>query len=153
MARPVIDITMIGDKELERKLARLATPASQKRAIRPSLRASAKRLKAEVVANLSGLVVSPKTGRLLTAMQAQKVGALPRSRALIGVGLPMPTRQELGIDPKDKYYYPAAVEYGHPGAPPYPYTRGAVDRNAARELHTIGTDIGKAIEREAAKTA
>jgi len=142
-----IDISMIGDVELEKKLAALGDRATQLKAVRPSLRASAKRLKAEVVANLSGRVVQPKTGRLLAATQAQKVRALPRSRMVISVGFDFPTRIEMGIDADSKWFYPAHVEYGHPRAAPRPFIRSAVDRNRDSEYAAIGKQIGKTIER------
>lgn len=158
MASPIIDISMIGDKELERKLAKLATPASQKRAVRPALRKSTKRLKAHVVANLSGLVVQPDTGRWLRAAIAAKVKAIKRSRGEIGTAFAMPTREALGIAPGDESYYPASVEYGHP-APGREHAsakapiRQAVNSHAREELFRIGRDIGKGIEKEAKKSA
>ncbi len=157
MARPAIDISLVGDKELLKQLANLGKPATQKKAVRPALRKSAKRIKPRVLANLSGSPVAPHTGRLLAAMAAQKVHAIGRSRTVIGAGFDMPTRESLGIDPSDKYYYPIAVEYGHvrgagkSAAPPRPYIRPAVDSNRESELNQIGKDIGKGIEKQAAK--
>lgn len=158
MAEAVVDIALLGDKELERKLAKLATPASQKRAVRPALRKSNKRLKAHVVANLSGRVVKPRTGRWLRATIAAKVKAVKRSRGEIGTAFAMPTREELGIDPGYEWYYPFAVEYGHP-APGREHAsakapiRQAVNSHATEELLRIGKDVGKGIEKEAKKTA
>lgn len=157
MAKPIVDISLLGDKELERKLAKLATPASQKRAVRPALRNSNKRLKAHVVANLSGQVVKPLTGRWLRATTAAKVKAVKRSRQEIGTAFAMPTREELGIEPGDPFYYPFAVEYGHP-APGREHAsakapiRQAVNSHAREELFRIGKDIGKGIEKEAKKS-
>lgn len=152
MPRPAIDISLVGDKELLKRLAALEKPATQKKAVRPALRKSAKRLKAEVLANLSGQVVTPRTGRLLGAMAAEKVHALKGGRTIIGAGFDLPTRAALGIDADDPYFYPFAVEYGHGGprpAPPHPFIRWAVDRNAGRELTQIGVDIGSAITKQA----
>ena len=157
MPKAAIDISMIGDKELLKQLARLSTPASQKKAIRPALRKSAKRIKPRVLANLSGSPVAPRTGRLLAAMAAEKVHAIGRSRTVIGAGFDLPSRESLGIDPSDKYFYPIAVEYGHvrgagkSAAPPRPYIRPAVDSNRESELNQIGADIGKGIIKQAAK--
>ena len=109
-----------------------------------------------MVHNLSGAVVTPDTGRWLAATVAAKVHALKRSRVRMGYGIDMPTRAELGLDPTDKGYYPAHVEYGYirkdgvqvPGK--YPI-RSAVNDHAAAELKEIGEDIGKGIEKQARK--
>lgn len=157
MAEPVVGIAMLGDKELERKLARLATPASQKRSIRPSLKKSAKRLKLRLIENLSGKIVTPRTGRWLRATQAAKVKAIKRARHRIGSGFSTPTREELGI-PADtpgrrRGYYPYAVEYGTPTAPAFAPMRRAVNDNTLEEFRLIGTDVGKGITKEAMKSA
>jgi hypothetical protein len=150
-----IDIRMIGDKELEKLLRKLPDVAA-KAAVRPALRKSAKRLKAHVIHNLSGAVVKPHTGAWLAATIAAKVGPLKRSRVRIGTGWDMPTRAELGIDPKDTGYYPTHVEFGYtrnngvqvPGKSPI---RSAVNDHAAAELKEIGDDIGKGIVKQAKK--
>ncbi len=147
-----IDISLIGDKELARKLRKMPLKV-QKKALRPELRASAKRLKAFLIQNLMGGVVSPHTGRWLTAMLITPVQALPRSRTRIGVGLAMPTRAELGIDPKDKWYYPSAVEYGYTRTRRAPVTvrafkpiRRAVDEHERSEKSIIASGVGRRIE-------
>ena len=150
-----VDISMIGDKALQKMLNKLPDVAA-KAAIRPALRKSGKRLKAHVVHNLSGAVVKPHTGAWLAATIAAKVHPLKRSRRRIGVGFDMPRRIELGIDPKDKGYYPVHVEYGYirqdgvqvPGKAPI---RSAVNSHTAEELKTIGDDIGKDIVKQAKK--
>ena len=154
MARPVVDIRLIGDKRLIRALKKLPGVA-QKKAVRPGLRRSAKRLKAHVVTNLSGDPVGIESGRWVAATIATPIRAMKRSRVALGVGFAMPTREELGIDPKDKWYYPAAVEYGtteraggRGSVPELRPIRSAVDDHRAQELATIGRDIGTGIERE-----
>ncbi len=157
MARPAIDISILGDKELEKKLAALGSEAAQKKAVRPALRKSIKRIRTRVIQHLSGLPVQPQTGRLLVGMASVKPQSLRRSRGTLGVVLPFPSREQLGIDPKDKYFYPAAVEYGHvrgagkSAAPPHPFIRPAVDNNSERELSLIAADIGKGIIKQAMK--
>lgn len=70
------------------------------------------------------------------------------------------TREELGIDPKDKYYYPAAVEFGYTQHnqitgkltvnPPNPFMRRAAD-SVGPEAQRVATDmIKQGIELEAA---
>lgn len=143
-----IDISMIGDKALEKKFRRLEDKV-QKRIVRKALRASAKRFKARVIENVSGFPVGVRTGRYRAAIKAGKVKAIPRSRGRIGVGIPMPLRSELGISPDDKHYFPAALEYGSDTAPARPHFRPAVDEHKSEELRQIGRDIGDGIEREA----
>lgn len=143
-----IDISMVGDKALQKKFKRLEGVA-QKRVIRKALRASAKRIKARVVAKVSGDPVGVQTGRYRQAIKAGKVKAIPRSRGRIGLGIAMPLRSELGISPDDKHYFPAALEYGSDTAPARPHFRPAVDEHKTEELRQIGRDIGDGIEREA----
>ena len=85
-------------------------------------------------------------------------------RGGVAVALNFPTRAELGIDPKDPYYWPVALEYGHAfpgragtmkGVPgesrevrARPYVRNTVDQNTRREHTAMGRDIGKGIEAE-----
>jgi hypothetical protein len=148
--KPVVDISVFGNKALERDLASFP-PGVQKKVVRPVLRRSLKRLKAHVVRNLSGHPVSPDSGRYLAAMIAAKPHALKRSRTRIGVAFDMPPRTELGIPPGYKWYYPAAVEYGHPRASAKAPIRRAVNAHTNEELGAMGRDIGRGIEREAKK--
>lgn len=155
MAKPIIDISVLGDKQLERDLARFV-PSAQKGILRKVLRASGKRQKARLVANLSGGVVKPESGRWLRATIAEPVRAIQRTRLRIGVAFSMPTRQQLGIDPKDKSFYPAAIEYGYTKkngdrvAAKRPIRR-AVDDHAKEETAILARELGQGIERAAAK--
>ena len=152
VAKPAVDITLLGDKSLERMLAALPR-VSQKKAVRPALRACAKRLKADLLANISGPIIEIRTGRYRSAMVAERVHALKRIRGLIGVAFDMPTRVALGISPEDKHYYPFALEYGDSrrGLPPKAPIRRTVDEHKDVELRRIGTAVGKDIEKQARK--
>lgn len=149
-----VDISVLGDKALEKKLAKLE-PKVQKRVMRKTLRASTKRLKIEVIQNLSGNPVHPLdrrgTGGWMQQQKLVPVKALKRSRGRMGYTLPFPTREALGISPDDPYFYPAAVEYGHPRAPAKAPIRTAVNSRTPTELAIIGREIGTGIEREAMK--
>jgi hypothetical protein len=151
MAKPFVDISLLGDKELARALARLPDKAESK-AVRPALRASTKRLHALVVQAFSGIPIGVRTGRTLAAYIAQKVHAIPRKRGEIGAAFDQPSRELLGIEPEDRWYHPAILEYGSPTDPerypPYAPIRGTVNRVEPREKQTIGRDIGKGIERQ-----
>lgn len=155
MARPLIDISILGDKALSKKLARLGG-VQQKAVVRSALGKSMTRIKKAVVAaapvragNVTG-GQSPAPGTLKRALKATKINRRTK-RFGVSVAWPMPERHLLGIDPGDKYYYPAHVEYGHGGVPPNPYIRGTVNAMEAAEFRKIGADIGKGIEKKAAK--
>lgn len=160
MPNPVVDIKVFGNKALERSLS--SFPARiQKKVVRSALRKSLKHLKAHVVRNLSGHPVSPVSGRYLAAMTAAKPKALPRTRSVIGVGIAIPTREELGIPPDyKKGFYPFSVEYGYTRStktggtvtvPAKAPIRRAVNAHQAEELRFMGDDIGRGIYREARK--
>jgi hypothetical protein len=144
MARETfVDVSFIGDRELERKLRTLAGPM-QRKIVRAALRESAKRTLPRVISNLSGEPVGVRTGTLRAAFAAQKVRA-GRSRRGIRLGITFPTRDELGIAPDDPYFYPAAVEYGHSGVAARPFLRPAVDNHRSAELSAIGAFISRRI--------
>ena len=145
MARSAVDISILGDKELERQLARLETGAAQKKAIRPALRKAARRQIPKILIRVSGAPVAVITGELRDAVASMKVKALPRSRSHIGAAVELPEGKDIRIKM-------LSVEYGHGGpypAPPYPYMRAAVDAGREREFALIGEDIGKAITKQA----
>lgn len=45
-----------------------------------------------------------------------------------------------------RYYYPASIEYGHPGAPPYPFMRPAMDDNKAEVRKVVCDRVKRIIE-------
>lgn len=45
-----------------------------------------------------------------------------------------------------RYYYPASIEYGHPGAPAYPFMRPAMDENKSKVRKAIRDRIKRVIE-------
>ena len=141
-----VGFSIKGDAELMRKFNTMDAKV-QNKVVRPALRASTKRFREDVLANLSGRTVQRRTGNLLQAFTKTKVRALPRKREVLGVGLPFPERSlyDPPIDPKDKHFWPAAVEYGHDGVPPHSYLRAAVDEHYRREAGLIGHSLGKGI--------
>jgi len=151
--QPIIDISLLGDKELERKLAGLADKL-QRKVVRTALHKTLNKIvKKEIVRRLSGHPVQSKTGRLRAAMKRGRVrsSAGRKARRTIARAIPLPPREELGIDPDDKFYYPAAVEYGHGNVPPKSFLRAAVDDNEERIKKHLARLIGEGIEREAAR--
>lgn len=157
MAEPAINISLLGDKELERKFRKLE-PRIQKKYVLQAFRKSAKRLKAHIMDNVLGAVVSPDTGRYAAALLLAKPKTpadFKGKKGVTGIGIDLPRRNVLGIGPKEKWYYPSVLEYGStidPGRyPAFAPVRKAVNAHARQELERIRVDIGKGIEREAAK--
>lgn len=99
----LFDVSVFGDKALTRSLDDLSNKI-QKQYMRKSLRAGTK-LVADIVRRNTPVL----TGRLRRGI---KVRAGKRSRSRIGYFVLLPTRAQLGIDPKSKWYYPAVLEWG-----------------------------------------
>lgn len=148
----MFDISITGDKALQRKLDRLAGPA-QRRVMRGATKKTATATKKFLLRNISGGKIHVYTGRLLRAFKAQRArGEKPiKNKKDIVAAIPLPTRAELGIAPDDKYYYPTAVEFGHKRAPAHPYMRPAVDEHYSELIGGLAENIAVGIVREAAK--
>lgn len=145
-----VDISVVGAPELIAKFGALEAKMQTKIA-RAAMRASAKRIKARVVANVSGQPVGVFTGRLLAAFTRAKIKTERAKQGGIRLGVALPTRAELGIRPDEKGYYPTALEYGTDKMPARPYLRPAVDNHRDQELTQIGKEIGQAVETEGHK--
>lgn len=125
----------------------------QRKVLAPMTRASTKRLQARVIENLSGRVVTPRTGRWLASAQAAVVRSrkFRRRSGYVGAGFAFPTRAEVGVDPKAKGFYPAAVEYGTPTMAAKAPIRRAVNDAAAFEEATMITEMRKGVIVQARK--
>jgi hypothetical protein len=150
MAAPVIDISLLGDAALERQLATMHDRI-QKKVVRASMRAMMKIVKGRVVDKLSGAPINERTGNLRRAMAEQSVKTGRRSRTRITLSLPLPTRDELGIDPSDPWYYPAVLEYGGPGHTEYAYIRRSVDDHTSEDRAFLAADIARRLKAELLK--
>lgn len=146
---PTVDIRAFGNKELEKKLGRLADKA-QTKVVKAALRKESTRVKKRIVANIVRLDLIDE-GMLLKGYQSAKTKTARSGKNFIRLGVENPTREALGIAPDDPYYYPYAVEFGHVGAEAKPYIRPAIDEHKDKSYKDIGDDIGKGIEREALK--
>lgn len=154
VAKPIIDISILGAKKLERALAKLPA-AAQKRAVRPGLRQIAKMVRTDVVDQIKtqGLI---ETGRLLRAWQVEvKPKSGKRSRVREQVILPLPTRAQMLLAP-DEFYYPVVVEYGHrpdskAGAQPHPYVRRGTDARTPQKRFAMSQIVIKKTRKEFVK--
>ena len=149
MARPVIGITMVGVKAVEKALAKLPA-VSQKKVLRGAIRKSVKRVRKAV-----SETTPVDTGNLQQAIHKAKIRAGKRSRTEISVGWLMPTREELGVPPPPAGYYPAVVEYGSVkrGIVPRPFIRRTTDTRKTSEYIQMGDDVGMGIKKEWARLA
>lgn len=143
----VVDIKLLGNKELEKQLAKLPE-ASQKKPVRSAMRKSNNRLKRAIVA-----AAPVDTGTLKAALAATKVRSGRRSRSYLQSLWPLPKRELLGISADAKGYYPTSVEFGTSKRPPQSYIRATVNAMHDAEIGKIGNDIGKGIVREAKRLA
>ena len=141
------DVSAIGLRGLDRLLAQLPAK-SERRIIRRVLRDSAKRIHGKLLQNVMGGIVGIRTGRFAMGIASHEVkGQFKRGR--LEYGLMLPTREQLGIPPEAKHYYPAVLEYGAPHMSARAPMRRTVDDNAQAELALIGQEIGRGVERTA----
>ena len=146
MAKPAIDITLLGSKELERALAKLPDLA-QRTVVRAANRKVAKRVHAETMSR-----VPVKTGKLKAALAAENKPRLKTFPKAVVYYLDLPKRELLGIAPDYPWFYPFHVEYGYVSqygvtVPPQSYIRAAVDENIDMLHGMMRHDINKGIER------
>lgn len=163
-----VDISLLGDKELERMLKRLQ-PKVQKKVVRKATREGAKTVanEAKRLAPVQGsTMMRDKTtgkfaGRSKGKGQVGKPGNLKRNikvraipgRDSIGHYARTATRDEMGISGSSKWYYPAHVEFGHTSrgttVPAIPFMRPAADTKSDAVLHRIQRRIWAGILTEA----
>ena len=127
--------------------------AFQRKVINKATRASTKRLQVNLIKNLSGKVVEPRTGRWLESVRSTPVLSrkFRRGRGLTGHGFGMPLRSEIGVDPEAKGYYPGAVEYGSPTMEAKAPIRRAVNDAQASEERTIIDEMRRGVAVQARK--
>lgn len=136
-----IDISFLGDKQLQAKLKRLAIQ-SQRKILRTAMRKAMKPVKERAQA-----LVPVDSGALRNSIRQKSRTKRGISRAFVSTG----TRQELGIPSDAKGYYPAVIEYGTRTRPAKPYLRRALQEKRTSVLSELAADIGQAIEREGKK--
>lgn len=138
MATGGVSIKLTGDKELQRKLKALQGK-DQKKVVRKALRAGGKIILAE-----SKRLVPVDSGRLKKSL---KLRAAKGKRQTFGVQVMTGSREELGIDPNDKYYYPAAIELGIDQKRSRSYLRAAVKSKKRQFFAAFGREVAAGILR------
>lgn len=142
MPSGLVDISLVGDKALQRKLKSLDF-ALQKKILRKALRAGAKPVRDAARTN-----APVREGKIKKSI---KVRAMKRSRKGIGVLVAVGTRQELGISEEDFYNYAVGTELGTSKAAAQPYLRPALDSKSSEALKIIAREIDAGIKSEARK--
>ena len=113
-------VSMSGSKDIDRVLRGLE-PKNMKNIMRRAVRLGSKPVKAKAKA-----LAPKKTGKMAKSIRIKRSGKLERF-GVYSDFIMLGTREKLDIDSKDPYYYPFAVEYGHSGAPAYPFMRPALE--------------------------
>jgi HK97 gp10 family phage protein len=104
MANDRFDISILGAPELAKALA--ALPANlERKVLTKALRQAGK-----FYQTLAQARAPRDRGKLATTM---RVRAMKRRKGRVGVMIQTGTRAQLGIDPKQRGYYPAHTEFGH----------------------------------------
>lgn len=136
MAR--IDLFLKGDIELQQELQDLPAKLENK-ILRKAIRESMKPVLNDARANVSTYRVTGKhTDKIRKGL---KIRALKRRRGRLGVGIITPPREAIGIDPADKWYYPAHIELGTKKTPPHPFLRDALNSNKDSILEDLRNRI------------
>lgn len=140
-------IKMHGFRELGVLLQRLPDE-SRKKAIRPALRDSIRRVRSAVSVKFSGEPVGVVTGAIWFALVMAKVRSTSK-RGVIRYTVARPTDKQDAIAVNAlEYGWTDRFGYRHRARSPY---RTAVDENAHRELFLIRMDISRGIEKQAKK--
>lgn len=144
MASNRFDMGMLGAPALEKALAALPDKLERKILIR------AMRQVGKFYMALAKARAPRDTGKLGATM---KVRSLKRRKGRVGVMIQTGTRTQLGIDPKQRGYYPAHTEFGHRDRagvhhPANPYMRTSLKTGESAIFAILRQEIDNGIERE-----
>jgi HK97 gp10 family phage protein len=137
-------MSLIGGNELIRKLNSLERKA-RNQIVRKAMRSGAKITQTKIKE-----LVPVRTGALKRTIRV-RVPKGKKRRNTYRIGVETGTREQLGIDPADPYYYPAAVEFGHPKAPPHSYMRKGLRMARDKVIRFVSGNIAILL-RAAART-
>lgn len=132
MADKFLDVSILGERELQKKLQRVEI-AMQRRIVKKAMLEGA-----EIVLRLARLFVPVRTGKLRDSLRKR---ALTGVRGAVGARVETGTRDKLGIAKDDPFFYPAIVEYKHQS-----YLRRAVDEDPETVKRVIARHIRAGIE-------
>lgn len=129
---------LIGDKRLARKMELLAV-GIQRKIVRKALRRAAR-----PVRDRARSLAPVRTGALRKSIKVR--AAKLRGRGRIGILVKTGTREELGIEASNRWYYPAVVESLH-----QPYLRPALDGSRGQVKSILVQEMRREIIAEARK--
>ena len=153
------EITVIGAKELERKLSMLPINVAKKH-VRTAVREGAKIIQAEEHAMAMSMVGGEMGGMIANALKVR--AARTKRRGSYGVNVIIdPNKNDVFVDVSKsgvRNYIPAAIEYGHITASggrvaAIPFGRTAFDNKKTSASAAIERDLLRGIEIEASRPA
>lgn len=146
MAEPMIDIQLLGAKELSRQLNNLDRQMAQNIVRRAMTQA------AKPVVQTARALVRRKSGRLAKSIKSKVLKSRwNRGSRRIGRVIVTGSRKELGIPADASGYYPSTLELGSSHVPAKPYLRPAIDRNERIVRNVLRTVIGQGIDKQIKK--
>ena len=104
---------------------------------------------AEIVADDARNRARRKSGALASGIKAAVTWDKRAPVAFAGAGMDAAMNDvfvKIGANGQ-RYYYPSSIEYGHPGAPAYPFMRPAMDASKAKVRKEIRQRIMQVIAR------
>lgn len=128
-----VDISMLGDKKLAKKLKKIDIKM-QKKIVKGAIKDAA-----QPILVLAKAYAPVDSGKLKNSLKL-KMGAKQSKRGSIGVRIETGTREQLGIDADDKYFYPAVLEFKVKS-----FLRRAIDKNPDGVRRDIGRNIRAAL--------
>jgi len=135
-----IDISVLGDKKLQKQLKNIELKM-QKKIVKKALRMGTK----VVLARAKALVpVSLGNTQGKHLRDTLKIKAFSK-KGVFGSTVITGTREQLGIDANDRWYYPAHVELGTKKMSPRPYLRPALRNNVEKIKRIVGVEIKRGI--------
>jgi len=137
---PDIDIGLLGDKVLERRMWRLDQKV-QKSFVQSATWAAA--VPVEATAKQKAPVL---TGRMRDSIKRYPRTRKGQPRTEVRTG----TRAQLGIPESELYYYPTAVEFGHKNVPAHSFLRAALVERAEEVKAIMGKIMWSKINQFAA---
>ena len=142
------DISLLGDKALADTFAGL-TEALEKKVLTRALKEATVFFQKTLSPRLPRSSPRRRTGSHLA--DTLRVVQLRRKKGRVGYRVTSGTREQLGIVPKDKHFYPAVLEFGTKTRPPHPVWRSALQQDRETLLAIVRQGVDAGIERELKK--
>ncbi len=133
-----IGISVLNDKALERKLAKIPGKM-QKKIMKKAMRIAFRPV-------LTSARVNAPAGPTGQLKRKIRLRAVKGGKDFVGMQVRTGTRQELGILGNSKWYYPAHIETGTRFRKANPFLRNALKSNAAAVLLELASQIRKGLK-------